>query len=172
MLFNSYIFIFVFLPVTLAAVALARRAGVRPAMAVLVAASLLFYGWFVPGHIALLLGSVAVNYGIGRLLHRRGGSRAWLTAGVAANLGLLGTFKYLDFLIGTVNGALGAEWTLLHIILPLAISFFTFQQIAYLVDVHRGLATPPPPLDYALFVCFFPQLIAGPIVHHSEIVPQ
>ena len=172
MLFNSYIFIFAFLPATLAAVAVARRAGARPAMTVLVTASLLFYGWFVPGHIVLLLGSVAVNYGTSRLIHRRGGSRAWLTAGIAANIGLLGTFKYLDFLIGTVNGALGAEWTLLHIILPLAISFFTFQQIAYLVDVHRGLAIPPPPLDYTLFVCFFPQLIAGPIVHHSEIVPQ
>ena len=172
MLFNSYVFIFTFLPLTIAAVWLVRRWGATPAMLVLAGASLVFYGWFVPGHILLLLASVTGNYLVSRALYARHGSRVWLTLGVAGNLLLLGFFKYADFLIGTMNTSIAGEWPLLHIFLPLAISFFTFQQIAYLVDVHRGLADPPPAHEYLLFVCFFPQLIAGPIVHHSEIIPQ
>ncbi len=172
MLFNSYVFLFVFLPLTLVAVHLAGRGGPRAVAGVLVAASLIFYGWHLPGHVLLLTGSVAVNYGISRALHRRGGHRPLLALGVVLNLALLGAFKYLDFLVGTVNAALDSEIALLHIILPLAISFFTFQQIAYLVDVHKGEASPPTLLEYVLFVCFFPQLVAGPIVHHAELVPQ
>lgn len=171
MLFNSYLFLFAFLPLTLGAVALARRAGRGAVVVVLVAASLVFYGWFVPGYVVMLLASALFNYAISALLHQRPG-RGLLTLGVTANLVLLGVFKYLDFLIGTLNGALATDWPLTHILLPLAISFFTFQQIAYLVDVRRGEAEPPALIDYLLFVCFFPQLIAGPIVHHREMIPQ
>lgn len=171
MLFNSYVFLFAFLPLMLAAVVLARRSGRLATVVVLIAASLVFYGWFVPSYVAMLLASALFNYMISLILRRRPGS-GLLALGVAANLLLLGVFKYLDFLIGTINGALSADWPLTHILLPLAISFFTFQQIAYLVDVRRGLAEPPGLPDYLLFVCFFPQLIAGPIVHHREMIPQ
>src|SRR5690606_13948009 len=142
MLFNSYVFLFAFLPLTLLAVWVARRQGARVVQAVLVLASLVFYGWFVPGYVLLLLGSVLVNYAIGLVVERRRDRRA-LALGVALNLGALGICKYLDFLIGTANSVLATDWPFAHIVLPLAISFFTFQQIAYLVDLHRGSASSP-----------------------------
>ena len=137
----------------------------------LVLASFVFYGWWNPVLLPLLLGSIAVNYVFGRVLLRNR-RKSLLVLGVAFNLGLLGFFKYTDFLIGTVNATLATAMPLQHILLPLAISFFTFQQIAYLVDVHKGGTTDPDLLHYCLFVSFFPQLIAGPIVHHGEMIPQ
>lgn len=172
MLFNSFVFLFAFLPLTLAALAVLHGRDKRPRMGAVILASLVFYGWFVPGHILLLLASALFNFAIGRMIQRGSARRAWLVVGLAGNLAALGFFKYADLLIGTVGAAVGADWTLLNILLPLAISFFTFQQIAYIVDVYRGEATPPPLIEYLLFVCFFPQLIAGPIVHHGEIIPQ
>src|SRR4030095_5502431 len=117
--------------------------------------------------------SIAFNFGVGRVLHR-GSSHAkgWLAFGVAANLVLLGVFKYADFAVRTATELTGLPLALPHIVLPLGISFFTFTQIAYLVDVHRGRAKEPSLFNYALFVTFFPHLLAGPILHHSEMMPQ
>jgi alginate O-acetyltransferase complex protein AlgI len=175
MLFNSHVFIFVFLPVVAVAYfALAARAGGRAALAWLTAASLFFYGWWNPAYLPLILGSIGLNFAAGRLItaSRPRWRRPVLVLGLAVNLGLLGYFKYAGFLAANANALLGTSLTVEAVVLPLAISFFTFQQIAYLVDVYRGEVGPHGLLDYALFVTFFPQLIAGPIVHHREMMPQ
>ncbi|MGQ0684163.1 MBOAT family O-acyltransferase [Bradyrhizobium sp.] len=139
----------------------------------LIAASLAFYSWWGLAYLPLITVSILVNYGIGTALgygklRRR---ELLLVAGLIFNLALLGYFKYANFLVDNLNVA-GANIQLARIALPLAISFFTFQKIAYLVDSYRGQTVGYNFLDYALFVTFFPQLIAGPIVHHKEIVPQ
>jgi D-alanyl-lipoteichoic acid acyltransferase DltB (MBOAT superfamily) len=175
MLFNSAGFILGFLPLSLGGFfACGRLAGRRAALAWLLASDLVFYGWWNPRHVALLAGSVAVNYLLAQRLARlvaagrREATRAWLAGGVAFNLGLLGWFKYADFVLHIL--APGAPT--LGIVLPLAISFFTFQQIMFLVDTARGQRVAAGPLSYAAFVCFFPHLIAGPIVRPAEILPQ
>lgn len=177
MLFNSFAFIFCFLPVVWAVFTLIiRRGNVRASFGWLVLASLFFYGWWNPVYLLLLTALMLVNYFAARLIVAAGPgtrkSRWWLTLGVGLNLGALCYFKYADFLIGTVNDVAGAQFPLLHVVLPLAISFFTFQKIAFLVDCYRGIAREDSLLNYLLFVGFFPQLIAGPIVHHQEIMPQ
>jgi D-alanyl-lipoteichoic acid acyltransferase DltB (MBOAT superfamily) len=171
-LFNSQPFLLVFLPVTLAGYfLLGTRGAARAAVAWLTVASLVFYGWWNPAHVPLLLGSMAFNYAVGRRLGRHP-SRPLLIAGIAANVLLLGVFKYTGFVVGTLNQATGAAWAVPHIVLPLAISFFTFQQIAYLSDANDGVAVEHDFLNYCLFVTFFPHLIAGPITHHREMLPQ
>jgi alginate O-acetyltransferase complex protein AlgI len=177
MLFHSPEFMLVFLPGTVALFyLLGRIGGLRAALTFLVVASLVFYGWWDPRFIALLVGSAAVNFTLARWMsaHRQIGSatKPLLVLGVALNLGALGFFKYADFFIANVAAATGIDMAMLGIALPLAISFFTFQQIAFLADVHTGVADDPDPLSYLLFVTFFPQLIAGPIVHHREMMPQ
>jgi len=172
-LFNSYEFIFAFLPLCLCGYFLcARVLSMEIAFAFLVLASLFFYAWWEPIYVLLILFSIGFNFGVGQMLAREGASRAVLVFGIATNLGLLGYFKYANFFIDNVNVALGTEWDIGHIFLPLAISFFTFQQIAYLVDAWQDKASEYNFLHYCLFVCFFPQLIAGPIVHHKEMLPQ
>jgi alginate O-acetyltransferase complex protein AlgI len=172
MLFNSYEYLIYFLPLSLAAFfMLGRRA--RLAVGALVAASLFFYAWWNPIYLPLILGSIGFNFAVGRLLRARPGQRTGvLVVGIAANLLLLGVFKYTDFAVRNLADLTGLPLALPHIVLPLGISFFTFTQIAYLVDVHRGRAKEPSLLNYALFVSFFPHLIAGPILHHSEMMPQ
>jgi len=174
MLFNSVEFLLFFLPVVLLVFRLLGRTQGPKAQALwLVLASIVFYGSWNPAFILLLVASVLVNFLVGRrLAGGRAGSRIWLVAGIAGNLGLLGYFKYADFFLQNLS-ALGL-WIipLPGIVLPLAISFFTFQQIAYLVDVYRGECEEYEFVQYALFVVFFPQLIAGPIVHHREMMPQ
>lgn len=176
MLFNSYIFIFVFLPIVLLGFyAIGARGHHRVAISWLVGASLFFYGWWNPAYLGLILGSVLFNYAAGVALggHEQGFSRKWLLAlGVAGNLGLLGYFKYANFFVENISLLTGADYHLGKILLPLAISFFTFQQIAYLVDAYKGETREYNFLHYCLFVTFFPQLIAGPIVHHKEMLPQ
>lgn len=179
MLFNSYEFLFLFLPVTLIVYGLViRTRGLAPAVGWLVFASLFFYGWWAPVYVWLILASMAFNFTLGRVLDkarrrdRQGMATLLLTVGVTANLGALGYFKYAMLLADTVNAVAGTALDVGTIILPLAISFFTFQQIAFLVDSRRGLCADYSPMSYALFVCFFPQLIAGPIVHHHEMMPQ
>ena len=178
MLFNSYSFIFAFLPVVLAGVFLLGGAGrQRAALTWLMLASLFFYGAWKPVYLLLLLFSMGFNFAIGQLAGGRGGlgprrRKAMLGAGVAVNLGLLGYFKYANFFVDQLNGLCHLSITLEPIFLPLAISFFTFQQIAYLVDAYRGQAAEYRFVDYCLFVSFFPQLIAGPIVHHRDMMPQ
>lgn len=172
MLFNSHVFLFGFLPLTILAVALARRFGQTAVQVVFLAASLVFYGWFVPAYLILLIGSVLFNFGAGFVIERNR-TKSWpLVLGIAVNLGLLGYFKYAGFLVENFNSLLGASWMVGHVVLPLAISFFTFQQIAYLIDLKRGEATSPRLIEYMVFVTFFPHLLAGPIIHHAEVVPQ
>ena len=153
MLFNSYLFIFAFLPVTVAGYWMLRgRDAVRPALGWLLAASLAYYGWWEPRYLALILLSIGVNYGFGRALERRRGGRALLTAGVGLNLAALAWFKYAGLFVATFNTMAGTNAQIGAIVLPLAISFFTFQQIAYLVDAYRGEAAEHDLADYLLFV--------------------
>ncbi len=179
MLFNDPIYLFVFLPATVVAyVAMRRLAGARAVLGLLVLASLVFYGWWNPFYLPLLGGITAVNFGLARAIGklrragRAGRVKLVLTIGVACNLSVLAYFKYTDFLLGTTNALLSSSIPLQHIALPLGISFFTFQKIAYLVDASRGEVSDHDFLEYCFFVMFFPQLIAGPIVHHREIFSQ
>jgi D-alanyl-lipoteichoic acid acyltransferase DltB (MBOAT superfamily) len=179
LLFNSFEFIFIFLPVVfLGYFSLCAWRLTEVSKAWLVAGSLFFYGWWNPLYLPLILASALVNYAVGRRLgspapaSTRISSRTLLVTGVTFNLTLLGYFKYTDFLIGNVNAVFSTSVPLTRIALPLAISFFTFQQIAYLVDSYRREAREYDLLNYLLFVTFFPQLIAGPIVHHREMMPQ
>jgi alginate O-acetyltransferase complex protein AlgI len=178
MLFNSYTFIIFFLPIALFVF---FRIGAwghhRIAISWLVAASLFFYGWWNPAYLGLLIGSVLLNYslGVGLAMGSPGpsfGKKGLLVAGIAGNLAAIGYFKYANFFVNAVNQGFDTGFHLAPIILPLAISFFTFQQIAYLVDVYRGETREHNFLQYCLFVTFFPQLIAGPIVHHKEMLHQ
>lgn len=175
MLFNSYVFIFGLLPAAVIGFFLiGGRGHHRVAIAWLVAMSLLFYGWWNPAYLGLILFSILFNYGMGVTLggERRAPVRWHLGLGVAVNLALLGYYKYANFFVDNVNALTGASYHMETIILPLAISFFTFQQIAFLVDAYRGETREYSFLHYCLFVTFFPQLIAGPIVHHKEMLPQ
>ncbi|MEM0955969.1 MAG: MBOAT family O-acyltransferase, partial [Pseudomonadota bacterium] len=141
----------------------------------LVLASLFFYAYWKLGYLPLLLGSIAVNYSIGSYLrgnHQSRVKKPVMLLGVTFNLGLLGYYKYADFLVFNINALTDSDLALSHLLLPLAISFYTFQQIAFLVDAYRDRVAAPGFLNYCLFVCFFPQLIAGPIVHHAKVVPQ
>jgi alginate O-acetyltransferase complex protein AlgI len=171
-LFNSVEFFLFFLPVTLGGFALATRSG-RPMLAAwwLILASLFFYSWWNWRLLGLLGGSVILNYLVGSLLARHR-SPAFLGLCVAANLAAIGWFKYANLLVGTAAELLGKPSPLLDIILPLAISFFTFQQIDYLVDIWRGTKPAQSFAHYALFVVFFPHLVAGPLLHHGEMLPQ
>jgi len=175
LLFNSYEFIFLFLPLcTLGYYACARHYSLEIALGFLVVGSLIFYGYCNPAYLLLLLGSTGCNFLAGRAIS---GASGWgkgsiLALGIAANLGLLAWFKYADLLVGGMSATLGARWEAGTILLPLAISFYTFQQVAFLVDAYRGEAREPNFLRYSLFVCFFPQLLAGPIVRHRELMPQ
>ena len=172
MLFSSHEFLFGFLPfVIVATVFAARMGGRRLVFPVLIAASLVFYGWAYPPYLILLTLSIAGNYGFGIALTHKADRRI-LISGLVFNLGLLAYFKYAGFLAETFNTVSGATFSIGNIALPLAISFFTFQQIAYLVDVHQGKVRDTNFLHYCLFVTFFPQLIAGPIVHHADVIPQ
>lgn len=170
MLFNSYTFIFFFLPITISLVFLAARIGQhRVALTILILSSLFFYGWWNPFYLPLIIISVLFNFLLGRVIYK---NRILLFLGLTFNLGLIAYFKYANFLVDNVNLVLQSNIYLERIILPLAISFFTFQQIAYLIDSYRGNSEKYHFLHYCLFVTFFPQLIAGPIVHHKEIMPQ
>jgi len=171
-LFNSLEFLFILLPATLALYYLVRRqVSHRAALFVLTVASLVFYGWWNPIYLGILGASIIINQFLAIEIAKQR-NKHWLTGGIVFNLALIGVFKYLDFAIGNVNTITGAEIPLQGLPLPLAISFFTFQQISYLVDVSRKQTEPGAWLNQTLFVAFFPQLIAGPIVRHSQISDQ
>src|SRR5262245_34342144 len=176
-LFNSYVFIFAFLPLVLAGFALLRRSSdLLWPITWLVLASFVYYAWWRPEFLLLLLFSIAVNFGFGKLIIdgglSRGQSRAVLTVGIIFNLCLLGYFKYAGFLVANADQVFGLHWAMPNIILPIGISFITFQKIAFIVDAYCCLVRNFTLLNYSFFVRFFPQLIAGPITHHSEIMPQ
>ena len=170
MLFNSQAFILGFLPVVLAVYyAFAARRLLR--QAVMVAGSLLFYGWWDARFVPLLVALTVANW-LAVRAYARWRRDAWLVAGVAMNLGVLGVCKYTDFVANTLAELVGLAHQPFGIILPLGISFFTFQKISYLVDLRRGDRHVYGLLEFAAFVTFFPQLIAGPLVRHNEIIPQ
>ncbi|MBS0562232.1 MAG: MBOAT family protein, partial [Proteobacteria bacterium] len=170
MLFNSQVFITGFLPVVLALYyALARHRAWRQAVVVL--ASLAFYGWWDVRFVPLLVGLTLANWLIAQWFGRHRVA-AIPIAGVVLNLAVLALFKYADFLRGTVFDLLDEPWTPWRLILPLGISFFVFQKISYLIDLKRGDRHIYGFLDFCMFVTFFPQLIAGPLVRHNEIIGQ
>lgn len=191
MLFNSFAFIFFFLPLAVVGFFLCGRLSHRLGTWWLVAASLFFYGWWDYHYEPLLLASMGWNYAVGSQLERlaaahpiaKGGQvdmrwpgararKAWLAAGIIVNVALLGYFKYTDFFLSTVNTVAGAGFDLPHIVLPLGISFFTFTQTAYLVDAYRGQARNESLATWCEFVTIFPHLIAGPIINHRQMLPQ
>ena len=176
MLFTSTTFIFYFLPIILFSYFLLGRLRLfNASQALLLIGSLFFYAWWNYAYLALLVTSILVNFGLASLTARVKKDtlgKALLTLSIVFNLSLLGYFKYRDFFIENINILFGTEFTLLHIILPLAISFFSLQQIAYQVDRYQGKIASHSFMEYALFVSFFPQLIAGPIVHHKEMMTQ
>nr|WP_086938125.1 MBOAT family O-acyltransferase [Thaumasiovibrio occultus] len=179
MLFNSYPFLFLFLPLTLVGyLFLLRKGWIASSIWFLALASLLFYGCWKPVYLLLLLLSIAVNFSLSHGLMRLSDQKArWqrrllLIVGIVFNLGLLAYFKYAHFVVSNLNLLTDSTWQIESIILPLAISFFTFQQIAFLVDIANREIKHIQFSHYLLFVTFFPQLIAGPIVHHKEMMPQ
>lgn len=180
MLFSSFEFAFVFLPITAAVFWLLVKAKLRYAhflgIAWLVVASLFFYAWWNPSNLWLILFSIVFNYLFGLFLNRdgltQGRRKLLLWVGILINLSLLGYFKYLNFFVDNLNNLLDVGLNVENKVLPLAISFFTFQQIGYLVDTYKRETREYQFSEYLLFVSFFPQLIAGPIVHHKDLIPQ
>ena len=178
MLFNSYPFLFLYLPVVLAAFFAIGRLSRSLAALWLFAASLFFYGWWNPAYVSLLIGSILFNFAMGSAIsraHQRGGAtpaKGLLITAVVGDLALLGYYKYANFFLASTNQLLGTDWHLQEVILPLGISFFTFTQIAFLVDAYRGEVKERNFIHYGLFVTYFPHLIAGPVLHHKEMMPQ
>lgn len=178
MLFNSYIYILIFLPVVAVTYFVAGSHLHRKlSIAWLVIASLFFYGWWNPLYLPLIIGSALFNFYAGAAIRRGRTAKSAHTLplmilGIAANLLLLGYFKYFNFFIDNINGLFNSDIDIAPIFLPLAISFFTFQQISYLVDAYSRGTKDYNFIHYMLFVTFFPQLIAGPIVHHADMMTQ
>ena len=174
MLFNSYEFLLAFLPIVVAGYFLLNRKGLGNLW--LVAASVFFYAWWRVEFVWLLAASIAVNFTVGRaIVHRAVQNRptkALLVGGIAFDLALLGYFKYANFFLENEAQLFSVAPVHLDVILPIGISFFTFTQIAFLVDAHGKKAREPDPVNYSLFVTFFPHLLAGPILHHREMMPQ
>jgi D-alanyl-lipoteichoic acid acyltransferase DltB (MBOAT superfamily) len=179
MLFNSYEFLYLFMPITLIGFfALSKAQWFRVAAAWLALASVFFYGYWNPRFVALLLGSIAFNYIAGRAILRAhaeqhaGRAKAILVVALVANLGTLCYFKYANFFVNSINAVAHSNLVLHQIVLPIGISFFTFTQIAFLVDTYLRKVHESRLVHYALFVTFFPHLIAGPVLHHAEMMPQ
>ncbi len=175
MLFHTHLFIFGFLPVALAAFFIAAKVNRRLPIFVLIAASLIFYAYWMPEVTLLLLGSIVFNYLAGLFLQSdrpRAVRRIGIIAAIAVDLGLLAYFKYAGFFMETLHAITGWGPGPLDILLPIGISFYTFTQIAYLVDSYKGEVKEKSFSSYVLFVTFFPHLIAGPVLHHKEMMPQ
>ena len=179
MLFNSLIFLLAFAPVTFGVFfALGRfNAGPRAITLWLALTSLVFYAWWLPKHTLILLASIVLNYLVGRWIVRAGpaGSapaRRVLTLAVVLNLAALVYYKYAGFFVSTATTLLGQDWEVPAIVLPLGISFFTFTQLAYLVDTYQGKVKESDFWRYLLFVTYFPHLVAGPVIHHKDVMPQ
>jgi alginate O-acetyltransferase complex protein AlgI len=180
MLFNSYEFIFIFLPISFFVYFYLNHKRLTVASKVwLIFSSLFFYSWWNVNYLPLILISILFNYSITRVMIGHGerlnkylSKKSLLVIALIFNIGLLGYFKYMDFFIENINFIFNSNTELLHLALPLAISFFTLQQIAFVIDSYEGLVNEKSLLNYAVFVTFFPQLIAGPIVHHKEMMPQ
>ena len=173
MLFTSPTFCLIFLPLTLAGFFVIGRFSAPAAAAWLLGASLVFYSHWMPADTLLLLASIGVNFGVGMRISAGGAAaRRWLTAGIAFNLGLLGYFKYAGFLVSNLDAALGLAIQAPQAALPIGISFYSFTQIAFLVDAFYGKVQETKPVHYSLFVTYFPHLVAGPVLHHAQMMPQ
>jgi alginate O-acetyltransferase complex protein AlgI len=174
MVFSSFQYVLVFLPLAVLLFMVLQRYGrVRASSWWLTAASLFFYGWWDYRYLLLPVGSVVFNFYVGkRLLAASQPDRRLLILGLVANLTLLGYYKYAGFFVENLNGLLGASLPVPHIVLPLAISFCTFQQVSFLVDCYRKQVAPFTFRCYLLYIVFFPHLIAGPVVRHNELLPQ
>ena len=181
MLFNSIEFLFLFLPLALIGFyslgAMSRAWAIRW----LILVSLVFYAWWRPVNVLIITPSVVTNFILAKILLQlrlnddqgsRRASEAILVTGLMFNVVWLGIFKYTDFVLSSINDVFATNMILLHIILPLGISFITFQKIAFLVDVQAGRVRSFTFREYCTFVLFFPQLVAGPIVHYREMMPQ
>ena len=173
MLFSSLIFLYAFLPCTLLAYFLTPRRGKNP---VLLLASLLFYAWGDPRYLSLILLNILLGFTAGLGIHRFRGrllGRLFLLTSVAGSLGLLCCFKYGDFFLSAINGALGISLPLWRLALPVGISFYTFQILSYTIDLYRGdVEVQRNPVSFALYVALFPQLIAGPIVRYRDVAQE
>ncbi|OGS92808.1 MAG: alginate O-acetyltransferase [Gallionellales bacterium GWA2_59_43] len=178
MLFNSYAFIFAYLPVVLLGFFWLGRVSHVFAAGWLALASLFFYGYWNPAYVGLLLGSIVCNYAFGMWIakagvrHEEARKKQLLVVATTANLALLAYYKYANFFVGNLNEVAGSSLTLGEIALPLGISFFTFTQIAFLVDTYQGKVKEYNFIHYTLFVTYFPHLIAGPVLHHKDMMPQ
>ncbi|MCK6420410.1 MAG: MBOAT family protein [Aquabacterium sp.] len=178
MLFTTAAFLLLYLPLTLAGFFLLGRWRPSAAAAWLLLASLVFYAHWMPAFTLLLLASIVANFWLGRqIVHalragRRPSARWWFAIGVSMNLGALGYFKYANFFVDNVNAVLGLDWAPVRVILPIGISFYTFTQIAYLADAFQGKVDESNPIHYGLFVTYFPHLVAGPVLHHAQMMPQ
>ncbi|MCC7517415.1 MAG: MBOAT family protein [Pseudomonadales bacterium] len=178
MLFNSYEFIWLYLPVVLAVFFIAARYRQEAAAGWLALVSLFFYGYWDIHYVPLLLFSITVNYQIGKQIsnyveqQKLRTAKIWFISGLVFDLGLLAHYKYTNFFLDSWQAVTGTAISFPDIILPLGISFFTFTQIAYLADAHKGIVKERNPIHYLLFVTYFPHLIAGPILHHKQMMPQ
>jgi D-alanyl-lipoteichoic acid acyltransferase DltB (MBOAT superfamily) len=177
-LFSSYVFIFFFLPISLGVFFYLGKISRQFAAGWLASVSLFFYGWWNPAYVGLLLASICFNYALGmwiakaRVKHSLNRSKHLLAFAITANLSLLCYYKYSNFFLSNIDAIAGTHWIFSNIILPLGISFFTFTQIAFLVDAYKGEVKEYNFIHYGLFVTYFPHLIAGPILHHKEMIPQ
>ena len=178
MLFTTPTFILLFLPITLAGFFLIGRRWHGAAAAWLFLASLFFYGYWMPEFTLLLVASIAANFVVGRHIATqvhggpKGRAKRWLVLGLTLNLALLAYFKYANFFVGNLNALLGFDWHPGRVILPIGISFYSFTQIAFLVDAYEGKVHETNPIHYGLFVTYFPHLVAGPVLHHAQMMPQ
>lgn len=177
MLFNSYIFILAFLPITLLGYYFLNKFSLNKCSLIWLAImSFVFYGYFNIFYLLILWTSIATNYFVSRLLQKKTTKlrlkKVIMFLGVLFNVGLIFYFKYYDFFIENINNIFYTSFEVKNILLPLGISFFTFQQISYVIDSYKGETKDYTPLEYVVFVSFFPQLIAGPIVLHKEVIPQ
>jgi len=170
MLFSSYQF-FAFLSTTIVVLALAGRLSQRFFLLTMIVCSLVFYGWLRADYTLILIGSAGVNFAIATRLEQSR-SKALFGCGIAFNLLLLGVFKYADFAVANGNILFGVDWALPHIVLPLALSFITFEQISFLSDIRSKKVARGDFLRYFAFITFFPKLIAGPIIRYRELLPQ
>jgi len=175
MFFNSYIFLFVFLPVTLIGYYfIGKTKYPRFGIFWLVAFSLVFYGWYNPFYLLILAGSILINFVIGKYLSQTNNikySKLLLISGLTFNILLLGFFKYTNFFISTTNNIFKSDFHIINIVLPVAISFYTIQQIAYIMDIYRGQPREHDFGEYCLFILFFPKLLSGPIVRFQQMIP-
>lgn len=174
MLFTTAVFVCLFLPVVLASFFFIARYSHSAAATWLFGASLFFYGYWMPEFSLLLLASICGNFLVGKRIvsASRVKAKLWLVMGVSTNMALLAYFKYANFFVNNLNGAIGAHWDIGRVLLPIGISFFTFTQIAFLADSYQKGVREYKFTHYALFVTYFPHLIAGPVLHHAQMMPQ